>query len=110
MAGQVRVDASFVLAMLLRENYTLQARTRWQEWSDAETEVVSAPLFFAEVTSVLRESVYFRRIPPAEGDRAFAEFLGLSVTSLACELWTADRRLANAVRAPWLKWVGDITS
>ena len=101
--------------------------------------MVSAPLFFAEVTSVIRESVYLQRIEPEAGERAFAAFLQLGVesiapadlqsrawslakqynrpraydtqylavaTSLGCELWTADRRLVNAVRVPWLKYVG----
>lgn len=27
--------------------------------------------------------------------------------ALGCELWTADRRLANAVSEPWLRWVGE---
>ena len=27
--------------------------------------------------------------------------------ALECDLWTADRRLANAVDLPWVRWVGD---
>jgi predicted nucleic acid-binding protein len=27
--------------------------------------------------------------------------------ALGCNLWTADRRLYNAVDLPWVRWVGD---
>jgi predicted nucleic acid-binding protein len=29
---------------------------------------------------------------------------------LACEFWTADERLANAVRGelPWVRWLGEV--
>lgn len=103
-------------------------------------ELVAPALFFAEVTSVLRESVYFGRLQAEDGEDAFAAFLRLGIrsvdpvglqarawglakqhnrpraydaqylavaTTLGCELWTGDRRLANAVRSPWLTWVGD---
>jgi len=32
-------------------------------------------------------------------------YLALAET-LQCELWTADRRLYNAVNLPWVQWVG----
>ncbi len=39
-----------------------------------------------------------------------AHYLALAET-LGCELWTADRRLINALRGalPWVKWLGDST-
>jgi predicted nucleic acid-binding protein len=33
-------------------------------------------------------------------------YLALAET-LRCDLWTADRRLFNAVNLPWVHWVGD---
>ena len=27
--------------------------------------------------------------------------------ALECDLWTADRRLLNAVDLPWVRWVGE---
>jgi len=101
---------------------------------------VTAPLCFAEVTSVLREHVYRGILSKNDGDEAFAVFTSLRIRSilstglqpqawslaktynrpgaydaqylavaamLGCELWTADRRLVNAVNAPWIRWVGD---
>lgn len=39
-----------------------------------------------------------------------AHYLALAET-LGCDLWTADRRLINALRGalPWVKWLGDFT-
>lgn len=140
MANQVCVDASLALMLMLPEEMTLRAKDLWGSWEADGREVVTAPLFFAEVTSVIREHVYFRRISPTEGEEAFQIFLSLPVRSVApanlqprawelakahnlrraydaqylavaailgCELWTADQRLVNAVRLPWLRWVGE---
>ena len=139
MAGKVCVDASLALMLLLPHELTEQTETLWRQWFEDGTELVTPALFFAEVTSVLRESVYFGRILPDEGESAFNVFLKLGIrsvdpadlqsrawelakkynrpraydaqylavaTSLGCELWTGDRRLVNAIREPWLKWVG----
>lgn len=140
MPFRVCVDASLALMLLLPQELSLQVETLWRSWVESETEIVTAPLFFAEVTSVLRESVHFGSILPEEGEDAFSSFLKLGVKGmdpadlqprawelareydrlraydaqylavanrLDCELWTADRRLVNAVPVPWLKWVGD---
>jgi predicted nucleic acid-binding protein len=139
MAGQVCVDASLALMLLLPHELSPQAEALWRSWLQEGREIVTAPLFFAEVTSVLRESVYFGKVLPEEGETAFDTFLKLGAkgvdladlqrrawerakehnrpraydaqylavaASLGCELWTADRRLVNAVSVPWLKWVG----
>ncbi len=138
MANRVCVDASLALALVRREELAIKVKDLWRSWLQSDTEIVSAPLFFAEVTSVLRESVYFRKMTPEEGEIAFAASLRLRVrtadsddlqqqawglakrynrpkaydaqylavaASLRCELWTADRRLANAIPVPWLKCV-----
>ncbi len=140
MAASVCVDASLAISLLLPDDTTPQASELWRSWKENGLDVVTAPLFFAEVTSVLRENVYFRRILPEEGEVAFRAFLSFPVRSVAltdlqprawelakthnlrraydaqylavaaslgCDLWTADQRLVNAVRLPWLRWVGD---
>lgn len=40
-----------------------------------------------------------------------AHYLALA-EMLGCELWTADRRLINALRGslPWVKWLGEFTA
>lgn len=140
MPQRVCLDASLALLLLLPEILTPKVEAMWQSWSEENVEIVAPPLFFAEVTSVIRESVYFGRILPQEGEDAFAVFTELSVkavqlsdlqsgawalakqynrpraydaqylavaSGLDCELWTADHRLFNAVRVPWLRWIGD---
>ena len=45
-------------------------------------EIVTAPLFHAEVTSVLRQQVYFRKLLPEEGEEAFSAYLDMGVKSV----------------------------
>lgn len=85
MAGQVCIDASLALMLLLPHELTPQAEAVWHSWVQRETEIVTAPLFFAEVTSVLRESVYFGRILFNEGEAAFSTFLKLGIKSIEPE-------------------------
>ena len=140
MPGQVCVDASLALMLLLPHERTPKGEALWRSWRESHTLVVTAPLFFAETTSVLREAVHFGRITPEEGEIAFDDVYKLSVEGLdlpqlqrrawelakeynrpraydaqylavasilGCELWTADRRLVNAVSTPWVRWVGE---
>ncbi len=140
MAGQVCVDASVVLSILLKDQLAGVAAGLWKGWIEQDIDLVSAPLFFAEVTSVLRERVHFERLKPEDGEDAFRAFCMLDINSAPdadlqplawelakqfnrpraydaqylaaaryfdCELWTADRRLANGVPVPWLHWLGD---
>ena len=79
MAGRVCVDASLVLMLLLPHELAPQAEAVWRSWLLEDIEIVTSPLFFAEVTSVLRESVYFGRVLPEEGEAAFSAFMGLGV-------------------------------
>jgi len=44
-------------------------------------EIITAPLFHAEVTSVLREQVYFKRLLPEEGEEAFSAYSEIVVKS-----------------------------
>jgi predicted nucleic acid-binding protein len=143
MAGRVCVDASVALTFLLPQDLTPHVYSLWQTWADQDIELVTAPLFFAEVTSVLREHVYHGLLGVDEGEQAFATFLAMPVRSvspatlqarawslakkhnrpraydaqylavaaiLGCDLWTGDRRLVNALNAPWVRWVGDYRS
>lgn len=123
MLGQLCVDASFVLAFLLPHDVTQQTFALWQVWIEQGAELVSAPLFFAEVTSVLREHVYHQRITPSEGEDAFAIFAAMPVRSVAPadlqeRAWTLAKRynrskaydaqyLAVAVALGCELWTGD---
>jgi predicted nucleic acid-binding protein len=39
--------------------------------------------------------------------RLYDSFYLAAAQAEGCELWTADRRLVNAVNRPWVRWVGD---
>ena len=82
MPEPVCVDASLALMLLLPHDLTRQVEALWQAWIEEEIEVVAPPLFFPEVTSVLRESVYFSRILAEEGEDAFSAFMSLGVRAV----------------------------
>ena len=133
------VDASLVLMMLLSDERRAQADTLFSRWDEDNVVLVSPPLLYVEVPSVLRAAVYFGRISPEEAERAFQAFCDFDIEvstrgdlhilawelakehrqprssdsmylavarSEGCDFWTGDLRLANAVNAPWVKWVG----
>ncbi|MDO8673413.1 MAG: type II toxin-antitoxin system VapC family toxin [Dehalococcoidia bacterium] len=81
MAARVCVDASLVLTALLPDSLTPTARALWRVWVEQSVEIIAPPLFFAEVTSVLREKVHFGHISPEQGEDLFSVFLHLGVGS-----------------------------
>lgn len=140
MPGRVCIDASVALMLLIDEDSSARARSLWQFWLREEVQIVTPPLFFAEVTSVLRERVHFRRLEPELAEAAFHAFMEMGIMSieapnlqplawelskkyerprsydaqylavaslLSCDVWTADRRLVNAVNERWVRWVGE---
>lgn len=70
----VCVDASLVLALLLPEENSEKVRNLWERWRSDAIHAVAPPMLLAEVSSVLRGAVHFRRIDPDEGDQAFQAF------------------------------------
>jgi len=140
MPGLTCVDASLVLAIVLREAFAPLAVALWDFWADNDVERLVPSLYFAEVTSTIRREVYRRTITADEGEDAFESVMRMRVShvpatelqeaawilarqynraraydaqylavanGLGCDLWTADRRLVNAVREPWVRFVGD---
>lgn len=123
MPRQVCVDASLVLMLLLPHDLTPQVDALWRAWVKRGIDRVTAPLFFAEVTSVLRERVYHSQIGAEEGDAAFAAFMKLNVKSvspaaLQPQAWSmakqynrprayAAQYLAVAAAAGCELWTGD---
>lgn len=73
--AQVCVDASFIVKLLVNEEFTQTARALWRRWSADRTEIVGPPLLSAETTSVLRRLVHFRHIAELTGEAAFQSFL-----------------------------------
>jgi len=82
MNGRVCIDASLALTWLLAAERNEAANALRREWDEKGMELIVAPLFHAEVTSVLREQVYFRRLLPEEGEEAFSIYLDIGVRSI----------------------------
>lgn len=81
MNGSVCIDASLALIWLLPAEQDESASILRRKWDEEGVEVVTAPLFHAEVTSVLRQQVYFKRLLPEEGEEAFSVYLRIGVKS-----------------------------
>lgn len=83
MPTPVCVDASLVVKLLLRERFSDAARALWDQWAREGMELVVPPLFFAEVSSVLRQNVFLGRVESNEGDELFEAFLDYRVVPTA---------------------------
>lgn len=82
MNSSVCIDASLALVWLLPAEQNEMANALRREWYRNGIEIITAPLFHAEVTSVLREQVYFKRLPPEEGEEAFLAYTEMGVKSI----------------------------
>jgi predicted nucleic acid-binding protein len=76
---RVCVDASLALAWLIPWQGNPQADALRREWHENSVEMVGPPMFHAEVTSVLREEVFFKRMAPEEGQEAFLIYATIPV-------------------------------
>lgn len=79
MVTQVCVDSSLAIMLVVPEELSSVATPLWESWLKRGLKPVAPPLFFAEVTSVLRENIFFDRVPPEEAERAFDAFRRLRV-------------------------------
>ncbi len=73
------VDASVIVMLLVPEKLSLKARSLCRSSLERGQEMVAPPLLFAEVTSVLRRSVFSEGVPPEDADRAFGAFMRLEI-------------------------------
>jgi predicted nucleic acid-binding protein len=130
MNSRVCIDASLAIEWVIPTQNDLLFESLLQSWDRNGTDLISPPLFNAEVSSAIRRFVYLKKLLPGQGEKAFLFFQELDVriinppeltvtafklakqfnlpvcydtqyVALAeladCELWTADKRLANAV-------------
>jgi predicted nucleic acid-binding protein len=82
MNGSVCIDASLGLTWLLPAEQDDIASILRRKWDEEGVDIVTAPLFHAEVSSVLREQVYFKKLLPEEGEEVFSVYLGMGVKSI----------------------------
>ncbi len=142
--NNVCIDASLALAWLSYEEYSANANALRREWRENNIQMIGPPMFHAEVTSVIRQYVYFKRLLPEEGEEAFSIYQEIPIRTVEgpamyrkawelakqlnlticydmqylavaeledCELWTADKKLANSLRrrTKRVRWVGEFT-
>ncbi len=81
MPRSVCLDASFVLAILLGAEYSNEAARRWGRALGEGVTPVVPPLFFAEVTSVLRSHAYQERLSADESRELLSESLEWPLTA-----------------------------
>ncbi|MEW5899261.1 MAG: type II toxin-antitoxin system VapC family toxin [Bacillota bacterium] len=79
---KICIDASLALMWLLPAELNDRANALRKKWDAEAVQLISAPLFYAEVTSVLREQVYFQKLLPEEGEEAFSLCLEMGVKIL----------------------------
>lgn len=79
MHPAVCVDASLILRILVPEPLTEQALALWGAWQQEQRAAIAPSLLAFEVTASLRRYVYLKRITPAQGEQAFAQFLQMEI-------------------------------
>ena len=99
--NSVCVDASLAVAWLSYEKYTAIANALRQEWYEKGVQMVGPPLFHAEVTSAIRQHVYFKRILPEEGEEAFSIYLDIPIRIIdGPEIYQKAWELAKELNLP----------
>ena len=79
MTSRACVDASLALEWLIPAQNDSLAESLLKSWDEDDTELIAPPLFEAEVTSVIRRHVYFKKLLPEQGEKAFSFFRELGV-------------------------------
>ena len=88
MSGPVCVDASLFLSIVFDDPHQATASRLWEGWLSTGTQLVAPPLFYAEITSVIRLSNHRGDLSPL----AAHEILSAGLSS-PVEIWQDSRTL-----------------
>ncbi len=100
-SNNVCVDASLAVAWLFDEKYSENADGLRRQWHDRGIQMVGPALFHAEVTSAIRQHVYFKRMLPEEGEEAFSIYLDIPIRIIdEPEVYRKAWRLAKEFELP----------
>lgn len=83
MSSQVCVDAGILIKVVVPEERSDLAVALWDYWIAEELELVAPPLFWYEVTAVLRKKVYRDLLTQEEGEEALTTALDADVQALS---------------------------
>lgn len=78
-SSEVCIDASLAVAWLTYDLQSQNANVLLRQWRKRGVQMIGPPLFHPEVTSAIRQHVYFERILPEEGEEAFLIYLGIPI-------------------------------
>ena len=78
-SDRVCVDASLALAWLLPIQHDDRADALQRRWHANGIQLTGPPMFHAEVISVLREQVFFKRMTAAEGEEGYSVYLDIPI-------------------------------
>ncbi len=76
------VDASFIVAMLTVERYTVQATSRWKTWLDDDWNIVAPTLLGYEVASALYRKAVQHTIDQDSYQQALQQFLTMDIEQI----------------------------
>ena len=95
------IDASLALAWLLPAEQNNTIDTLFSEWSRKGLRLLSASLFHAEVTSVIRQQVYFKKLQPERGERLFNIYTQMQIENVdEQEIYNLAWELAKKFNLP----------
>ena len=80
---KVCVDASLALTWLLSIEKDDRADRLRRQWQKDRIKLICPPMFHSEVTSVLREEVFFKRLSAEEGEEAFLLYSDIPVVAIS---------------------------
>jgi predicted nucleic acid-binding protein len=79
MNRAVCVDASFIVAMLTPERYTILATACWKAWIEDDQRILAPALLAYEVTSALYRKVVQEAIKPEDSRAALQQFIAMDI-------------------------------
>lgn len=82
MNSQICVDASLTLKLVIVEEDSAKAQYLWDNWVEAEVEILAPPLLAFEGTSVICNKMHRGLVPPEEAELMFRAFHLLGVRFL----------------------------
>lgn len=80
--ASVCVDANIALCVLLNDEHRESVERLWETWLGGDFDIITAPLFYAEVTSVLRQQAHRGRITDQEARDRLEDVIAWGVVPL----------------------------
>ena len=83
MNSRVCIDASLAVRWVVPTEQDPMADSLLQAWDEAGIELITPPLFDAEVSSAIRKHVYLKHLLPRQGERAYRLYRQLRIVTVS---------------------------